>query len=319
MRQNDPRRISRFLAASAIWAAVGLGIATSLALFASHAWWADLFAHFRPHYVIAATLLIVFAATTGRRMLGLAALALAIANALPLLPFVSAGAAASTAAPAFKVVFLNLWNRNFDVEPAIEFLHREDPDIVLLAEVAPHWSAALGSIRSRYPYRIENFECKQYINCQMAIYSRRPWTKAGIEPAGDPMPLAWVRFEDGPRTVTLVATHLISGLLPAWAPRRRAQFESLASFLAGIDGAVVLAGDFNTTPWSADFSKLAPAAGLVHVGPRLAATWPTPLGPLGIPIDHVFVARGAEATDVGRGPAVGSDHYPIVFRVGLSR
>lgn len=318
---NHASRVLSIVAASGT---ACIAVATGLALLAPLAWWADLFAHFRPHYVAAGLALAVFAMIGRRRSLALAALALATVNAAPLAPFARTSAAMVSAASAstaesgsaFKVAFLNLWNDNLDPDRTLEFLRREDPDVVMLAEVVPHWARALAPVRARYPYRLENLACTQYDNCQMAIYSRRPWTTAGIEPAGGSAPLVWARFDNGPKPVTLMATHLMSGLHAPWSQKRRAQFEYLRSFLTSIDGPVVLAGDFNTTPWSADFSRLTRDAGLAHAGPRLVATWPAPLGLLGIPIDHVFAARGAEVTDLRRGPAVGSDHYPVVFRVG---
>jgi endonuclease/exonuclease/phosphatase (EEP) superfamily protein YafD len=79
---------------------------------------------------------------------------------------------------------------------------------------------------------------------------------------------------------------------------------------------MILTGDFNATPWSASLRRTDAALALTRRD-RALPTWPARvLGrswPLPIlPIDHVYAGPGWATVKVERGPAFGSDHYPLV-------
>ena len=77
---------------------------------------------------------------------------------------------------------------------------------------------------------------------------------------------------------------------------------------------MIVAGDFNVTPWSPHFRDLLKAAGLRNAacGPGYLATWPRWFWPARIPIDHVLLKGPWAVTTLRLGPAFGSDHYPII-------
>jgi endonuclease/exonuclease/phosphatase (EEP) superfamily protein YafD len=73
---------------------------------------------------------------------------------------------------------------------------------------------------------------------------------------------------------------------------------------------VVMAGDFNATPWSAGWSVVQ-QAGLSRATP-LRPTWPAHAGiPALIPIDHIAASAHWVVRNSRRGPAIGSDHFPV--------
>src|SRR5467141_4503221 len=76
---------------------------------------------------------------------------------------------------------------------------------------------------------------------------------------------------------------------------------------------VILAGDFNLTPWSWLLNKLAWAGGLRRHG-LLNATWPADLSPAVAPfllIDNVLTSADIRSLSFAVGPELGSDHRPI--------
>ena len=82
---------------------------------------------------------------------------------------------------------------------------------------------------------------------------------------------------------------------------------------------MIVAGDFNTTPWSPHFGDLLAAAGLRNAaeGKGYIPTWPTWFWPARIPIYYVLLKGPIAVTTVRRGPAVGSDHFPIIADLRL--
>ena len=77
---------------------------------------------------------------------------------------------------------------------------------------------------------------------------------------------------------------------------------------------MIVAGDFNATPWSPHFRDLLATTGLRDAGSGRGwlPTWPTWLGPAGIPIDHVLVKGPVTVAGLSLGPDVGSDYRPLV-------
>jgi endonuclease/exonuclease/phosphatase (EEP) superfamily protein YafD len=70
----------------------------------------------------------------------------------------------------------------------------------------------------------------------------------------------------------------------------------------------------NATPWSHTFQELL-SAGLTV--PHFTPTWPSGWGRLGIPIDHVL-GRGVRITELRAGPALGSDHLPVLAEIVIA-
>ena len=93
------------------------------------------------------------------------------------------------------------------------------------------------------------------------------------------------------------------------------ELERLAEILGGMTGPMVLAGDFNAAAWSNSVDNLAWRSNLMP-GPSYPATWPVPLGPLGVPIDNIFtraplsIARVRSLDD-----ALGSNHRGLMAEI----
>ncbi len=90
---------------------------------------------------------------------------------------------------------------------------------------------------------------------------------------------------------------------------RRGQVAAIAAEMLG--EALVIAGDFNCTPWSPAYKLLARG---VKSATRFARTWPSP-API-VPIDHIFYRGRLGVVSSGTwkgGPARrASDHLPVV-------
>jgi endonuclease/exonuclease/phosphatase (EEP) superfamily protein YafD len=59
-----------------------------------------------------------------------------------------------------------------------------------------------------------------------------------------------------------------------------------------------------------------------RAGFGIQASWPTQIPPLGIPLDHCLVSPELVVLDRRLGPAVGSDHRPVILelaRAGKTR
>jgi endonuclease/exonuclease/phosphatase (EEP) superfamily protein YafD len=98
-----------------------------------------------------------------------------------------------------------------------------------------------------------------------------------------------------------------------------------AAEAAGAPGApkapFLLMGDFNAAPWSRAFARLRGAAGAcdTRAGFGAQTSFPADGWLLRIPIDHVLASCAIGVRDRRVGPAVGSDHLPVIADLAVPR
>jgi endonuclease/exonuclease/phosphatase family metal-dependent hydrolase len=185
--------------------------------------------------------------------------------------------------------------------------------LLILSEITPRWWEQLRELEHTYPYRVIRARPNPW---GIAVYSKYPLR--GIEDLhlGDELSAhlrVLVQLPDG--LAEVYAVHLISPQRPQQARQRNTQLWWLAQHLAAADPDLpkIVAGDFNSTPFSPYFQDLLRDAGL-RDGRRpfgLQATWPMWPVPLWIPIDHCLVSHDVIVIRVATGVATGSDHLPV--------
>jgi endonuclease/exonuclease/phosphatase (EEP) superfamily protein YafD len=311
--------ILKLIAAAAVVAAV--------MPFGARVWWGfELASHFRVQYVVLDVLLLVGLAWRRQWLWSAALAACAAWSALvvaPYLPFGPGAAAAPTATastslaagPTIKLLSANVFYHNHSTGKLLQIVRDESPDVVLLVEYTPEWSAKVDELRKAYPHRLEGPGTGAY---GIALFSRFPVDS--IEPFALGMTTAieaHVRTPSGP--LTLIGVHLRSPSAPRRAASRNRQLELLAARLATIKGPVAVMGDFNVTPYSPYYTDFLERTGLTDTrrGRTLSPSWPAYLPVVGIPIDHCVVSRDFRVVAHRGLGGFGSDHYPILVELAL--
>jgi endonuclease/exonuclease/phosphatase (EEP) superfamily protein YafD len=99
-----------------------------------------------------------------------------------------------------------------------------------------------------------------------------------------------------------------------------AQVAATAKVIQRFDGRnTILAGDFNSTPWSNALREQDRRLGLVRITralptfparvlARKSLEFPLPF----LALDHLYVGSNWRTVSVRLGPRLGSDHYPVV-------
>jgi endonuclease/exonuclease/phosphatase (EEP) superfamily protein YafD len=302
-------------------ATAGLALVTTFAL-SARLWWAfDLFSHFRLQYAILAAALCLVA--IGLRAWPIAALLAVIACvhgwAIKDLWLGEWPASASGAEP-LRVVSANVLYSNPKPKKVLDFVRASDADVVVLVEASEEtWRGVLAAIAADYPHRApESWQD----GAPVILFSRHPVLRETVigTPAGRPYLAADLAL--GERTLTVVGVHPSSPSPrdPSDTRQRNLQLDYLGDLAEDARGPVIVAGDFNTTPWSPYFRDVLATAGLRNAasGQGYIGTWPTWFWPAQIPIDHVLVKGPIAVTSVQRGSAIGSDHYPVVADLRLT-
>lgn len=244
------------------------------------------------------------------------ALAAAVFNLVLLAPdalgFVSEPRGPSEGRP-YRVVTANLFRDNYVPEHAVATLLGRHADALLLEETDGSAGIALGEIDRAYP---------NATRCPLAgltIWTRGPILDQGCglgTPPGDEKTwgrsFAWASTigPDG-RPIILAVVHLGR---PSEASRQVWERAALARAMARFPGArVVLAGDFNTAPWTFGMFRqdqlLRPLRRISRFMPTYPALiahnrWDWPW----LPIDHVYIGSAWRPAGLSRFRTNGSDH-----------
>ncbi|MFO1356449.1 MAG: endonuclease/exonuclease/phosphatase family protein [Gammaproteobacteria bacterium] len=309
--------IRRIFPALSWLALCGLLLATVLAQFGSFSWLAELATHFRIQYVGVALLLVAGFAGLRRLPPALLAAGLAMFNAWCAAPYLFPGQRPTgmTAGGPPQLVALNLYYRNQAYGTVRDYLRGRDPDVLVLSELTPAWAHELDTVIASYPFQVSR---DRYGPWGLGIFSRYPLRDARALNLGVPGTVNVRAILGLPgRELELVAVHLSSPTSAVHAAQRNQQLAELAQVLGPSRAAPalprLLVGDMNLTPFSPYFRTLLARTGLRDARQRAGflGTWPTWLPLLQIPIDHCLADPALEVVGVDRGPAVGSDHYPL--------
>jgi endonuclease/exonuclease/phosphatase (EEP) superfamily protein YafD len=332
--------LTRILRAATGFGAVGTALAALLALGGFTVPALDLLNHFQILWfggalLALALVLAVFRGSPWRWRLAAVAAAGLVASAISFVPEALSGLRPHAplpgdGRPVLKLMSHNLFGLNYDMARVDAVILAEDPDIIVLQEYFAEQSSDLHPlIRLRYPYFAH---CQGGKRANLGLYSRLPFSQTGSDEgcpdhAYGPQRTARIKAHftlEGGGSFALVTTHLD---WPLPLARQAEQFAELAGAVALQEEPVVVAADFNSTPWSFAMRGFEAATGLER-HTRNLVTFPLRFTFRGLPglvdaipflpIDHVLTSSGVTVHDVYAGPYTGSDHLPVfaTFTVG---
>lgn len=217
-----------------------------------------------------------------------------------------------------RLVEFNAWDDNPDPSRAVDWIDRQHPDVVVIDEMTPALKRGLiargfvftkgmvtAEIFSRGPARAPTFLVPMRDWKILPDFARASFVSPG-----------------GRGRFTVVNVHLNHPDQPenAYHP------ENFAILLdRQRRDRLIVAGDFNLTPWSFGLRRLDARLGLTRID-RAIPTWPArrriaglsvPMVPV-LPIDHIYVGPAWRVAALRRGPDLGSDHYPLIADLVLS-
>lgn len=270
-------------------------------------------------------LVALFALATRRRRLLLVACIAAIIGAGPetLLIRPRSGENEQPARDGLTIMSVNLMYGRTSVPALLSQIDAVDPDVIVLQEWTPGASAVLvEQLIGKWPHKVEQSRDDAF---GQAVFSRLAFAEP---PRMYPPMGAWtepqitVSIPVAGRTMRITNVHVLPPISLDYFAVQRSMSRSLAQWAEGNTGPHVLIGDFNAVRGSGVLRAFANAGfrdAHQAVGSWRGSTWPR-TGWLrwapGIQLDHALVGRGATPLNARTLPDVGSDHRPIVIRVG---
>ncbi len=216
-----------------------------------------------------------------------------------------------------KIIQFNIWHENETPELALRWLLDENADVVVIVEGGGMSGRAVKGLKAYYPFSVT---CDGKKHCATMIFSRkRMLARNGFYPEGRELAGAWATLADPKGDFTVAGIHYV---WPMPAGPQQQQGKRLVEAMARFDKSdTILTGDFNSTPWSFTLKRQDKALGLER-RTRAIPSWPSGRfsrlanapAPF-LPIDHVYAGKAWKTVSVVRGPALGSDHRPIIVKL----
>ncbi len=308
------------LLAVAVLLLLAAGIAAELG---DRVWLFDLAAHFRWHSISAAAAVAAISVFVRSRR----CLAGAILVAILQVPALARERAHVAPLIENRTVTLRILNANIHWDnkspgALVSLIAATRPDVLVLQEVRPEtWHSTIAILISDYPYAVP----AEWRRSGTIVLSRVAVDPLNVEDAMADVADRSAKIVYGEMAgefgrIRIAGHHAFVPVLPrSW----RSQNEVFARLVrAARHGApLIVAGDFNLTPYSKRFSQFLAESGLrrADIGWLWPHTWPAPSGWFyggflfrGFPIDHVLVSRHFTVVRAARGPDIGSDHYPLI-------
>jgi len=194
-----------------------------------------------------------------------------------------------------------------------------NPHIIGLLETNERWQQELEEVSEPYHTYFHHDEPDRKFG--LAIMSRYPIVDLKVLDLSDEkFPSLLANIDVNGSEVRVLVVHPPPPLSAELTRIRNEQFDAIAE-MARADPRLVVIGDFNTTPWVPSFKRLTRGNGmtLTSNGFPYATTWPTELGLLGIPIDHILISEGMRVVRHESARNIGSDHRPVFADIVLGR
>jgi endonuclease/exonuclease/phosphatase (EEP) superfamily protein YafD len=213
------------------------------------------------------------------------------------------------------VLSINVSAHQVDIEALEQLIESELPDIVLFQEA--NWSnrdEMLSRLGAYYPTNVsDGGTCSTRVVSRFALLEQARNTDCTQAAARLAIP---ERMGGG--EVLVASVHLPSPLHPD--PPRSYVTDLQASMIDWANGSAIIGGDFNAASWSWRIRRFDSVDGFRR-HTRAILTWPVPdrqrtsphYPPLTLlSLDHIYATSDWRLVRIRRGPAVGSDHYPVM-------
>ena len=294
-----------------------VGAATILGFLGRFGWLLDLFSHFRAQYAVYLALVILVSCLTRKFRSASVFAVFLVVNTATIAPQYF-GSSGNRDVAGLRAMLINVKSNYNNIGQVAEAITHYDVDILLLEEVDGYWLRTLQPALTEYPYSVSS---PRLDNFCIALFSKLPLIDSVVTSFGPDtdVPSVQSTIEWQGRTLTFLGTHPVPPISRRYAWLRDEQLYAIAQHSSTLDGAILLMGDLNTTPWSYHFRRLLAVSGLTDCnrGYGLQTTWPVQNPVVRIPLDHCLHSSDITILDKRVGRDVGSDHFPIIVSFTL--
>lgn len=223
---------------------------------------------------------------------------------------------------SIRILISNVLIENRNSEKLLEHIEKENPDVILLAEVDDWWNEKLKGIKEKYPNNL----CFPQDNA----YGMNFYTKLKTEN----LKQNFIVEDDIPSVETEIVLRSgdkvkFYGLHPrppvpsehGESKERDAELLIVGEMINESRQPTIVAGDLNDVAWSATTNLFQKISGLLdaRVGRGFYNSFHAEHRFLRMPLDHVFQSNHFRLVELRRLESIGSDHFPIIIEISLEK
>ena len=289
-----------------------------IAILLGRVWWVfELASHFMLPFLVCAAILHLLCLWMRLWRFAVIAAVLFIWAGLQVGPYLIRGRSEQAAGKqSYRFVLLNLLQDNRETQAVVDFIESESPDVLMLQETTPRWVRELrGTIGKQYPFQVLEARSNPF---GMWLLSKYPLSGTQVLPSADAkIPFLKTSIDLDGRKLNFVTVHPRAPTGQSKARARDARLAEAGELIGQKQGARMLLGDLNCSPWSPYFRQLLRDGELRDSGRWCgwSPTWTRGISWLRIPIDHCLVSEEIGVARREIGPDVGSDHRGLVVDV----
>lgn len=226
-----------------------------------------------------------------------------------------------------SVVSFNIYPRNRNLEAMVAWLQAQRADIVFLQDLGNHWrSNELNDLIALFPYSelstvgqgkllLSQFPLRDVELIDLSANGVPDTQRALVDVEGQTIALYNVHLENpSVRLEDLDGTSIVDLFSSYDDTVRNEQISKLLIRLSTEVHPHIVAGDFNTSSFSAKYYEISQSLGDTFEarGTGLGFTW-SAIGriPLLLRLDYIWHSRHFRAVFAQVGPSLGSDHLPV--------
>lgn len=221
--------------------------------------------------------------------------------------------------PTVSLLMANVQMDNRQADGLFDFIERTDPDLVVLDEPDDWWEQQFRRIEATYPHvmrdaRSNTYGMLLYSKLEFLQHDRRyvveseiPSFHVRVEVASIPVQLHFIHPKPPYPKEAKATTGRDAELIVVG---REAAHEPVAS---------IVAGDLNDVAWSHTTRLFQKLSGLLDPrrGRGMVNTFHARYFFARWPLDHLFHSKHFRLARITRGPAYGSDHFPVYVQLEL--
>ena len=222
------------------------------------------------------------------------------------------GAARVQTTSGLRIITLNVSESTEAYDGLIELINTERADVFFIQELRADLVTRIeAEVSPDYAYRY--FKPSRF-TLGLGFVSRLPLENARtVAHEGEGFKRQYLEAEvtQSGDTYTLFNIHTLPPTRPSWFASRNREIEVYKQRVTE-ESRVIVAGDFNTVPWSRPVRNRGAAYGVSGAGSGGAGTWQLFDFPrVRVPLDYALYSPGLVLVETTVLPDVGSDHLPV--------
>lgn len=219
-----------------------------------------------------------------------------------------------------KLLVANVLMGNRESEAFLDIVREYDPDVILTVETDEWWEEALRTLEEEYPHTLKYPLDNTF---GMLVHSRLemidPEVRFILKDSIPSMHMQVVLPSDDRVYMHFVHPDPPNPKYATETTKRDAELLIVGREVVKRNKPSIIAGDLNDVAWSNTTKLFQKASGLLdpRVGRGMYNTFNAINPLLRWPLDHVFHSNDFKLVRLERGPAWGSDHFPIFIELSL--